>query len=263
MEDKILYNTIGTEYNSTRQADPYLTEKLFGLLSPRSNGLYLDIGSGTGNYTVALANRGIGFYGVEPSEKMLEIARSRDRRIKWLTGYAEQIPVKNNLFDGAIATLTVHHWTDIKKAFAEIYRVLKEGARIVIFTSTPEQMRGFWLNHYFPKMLQDSILQIPSLEIIKNAATGAGFKITGTEKYFIQDNLKDLFLYSGKNKPEFYLDEQVRKGISSFSALGNVAEVEQGLSELKNDIDSCKFDAIRAKFENEMGDYLFITAQKC
>jgi hypothetical protein len=141
--------------------------------------------------------------------------------------------------------------------------VLKQGGKLVIFTAAPEQMKGYWLNHYFPKMLQDSILQMPSMDTIKEAAADAGFKIMRTEKYFIQDDLKDLFLYAGKNRPGFYLDEQVRKGISSFSALANADEVKQGLLALKNDIETGKFDEINAKFENEMGDYLFITAQKC
>ena len=263
MDNKVLYDTIGTRYNSTRRADPYITKKIFQFLAPRSNGLYLDIGCGTGNYTIVLANKGINFYGVEPSAKMLDIARSRDRRISWLTGNAEKLPTNDNLFDGVIATLTIHHWNDLKKAFREIHRVLKHGGKLVIFTATPEQMKGYWLNYYFPKMLEDSILQMPSLDMIKNAATDAGFAVTGTEKYFIQDNLQDLFLYAGKNKPRFYLDEQVRRGISSFSALANDDEVEHGLSILNNDIDSCKFDEIKAKFANDSGDYLFITAQKC
>ena len=48
----IKYNKIGTNYNQTRRADPFLTECLFKHLNPKTKGLYLDIGCGTGNYTV-------------------------------------------------------------------------------------------------------------------------------------------------------------------------------------------------------------------
>jgi SAM-dependent methyltransferase len=262
-DNKVLYDTIGSGYNTTRQADPYITDKLFQLLLPQTNGTYLDIGCGTGNYTIALANKGGNFYGIEPSEKMLDIARPRNTRVNWLLGRSEEISVNDEFFDGAIATLTVHHWTDIKKAFTEIYRVLKEGGKIVFFTATPEQMKGYWLTHYFPKMLNDSIVQMPSFEIIKDAATNAGFEIIGTEKYFISDDLKDLFLYAGKNKPELYLDAEIRKGISSFAALANAEEVEEGLSKLKNDMELGRFEDIKAKFNNDKGDYLFLIAQKC
>jgi ubiquinone/menaquinone biosynthesis C-methylase UbiE len=259
----VLYDIIGTGYNSTRQADPYIADKLFQFLSPRSDGLYLDIGCGTGNYTVALANKGLSFYGVEPSDKMLEIARSQDGRIKWFNGKAESLPADDTMFDGVIATLTIHHWTDLEKAFYEIYRVLKQDGKLVIFTATTEQMEGYWLNHYFPKMLDDSMIQMPSFNNIKEAITEAGLAITSTEKYFIRDDQKDLFLYAGKNKPKLYLDAEVRKGISSFSALANAGEVEQGLSKLKSDLETGRFEAVKEQFENDLGDYLFIIAQKC
>ena len=263
MSDNALYDIIGLGYNSTRQADPLLTEKLHQFLEPASDGLFLDLGCGTGNYTIALANKGLDFYGVEPSEGMLEIARSRNNKIQWRNGTAELIPVDDDLFDGAIATLTIHHWTDLEKALKEIYRVLKKDRKIVFFTATPEQMKGYWLNYYFPVMLERSILQMPSLDIIKYVAKAAGFKVAGTEKYFIQDDLKDLFLYSGKNKPGLYFNKDVRGGISSFSALANKEEVNAGLAMLYKDIELNNFEMVKTKFNNDLGDYLFITLHKC
>jgi hypothetical protein len=123
-------------------------------------------------------------------------------------------------------------------------------------------MQGYWLNHYFPKMLEDSIVQMPSLEVIQDALSDAGLVITGTKNYLIPDDQQDLFLYAGKNRPQLYLDAKVRKGISSFSALANADEVEQGLSRLKNDIEAGKFAAVKESFANDLGDYLFIIAQK-
>jgi ubiquinone/menaquinone biosynthesis C-methylase UbiE len=261
--NKILYDQISHTYNVTRQADPYIAEKIYEFLSPQPAGLYLDIGCGTGNYTVALADKGLNFYGVEPSEKMLKIAAERNSRVRFFLGRAEQIPFTDELFDGAIATLTIHHWTNLRKAFAEIYRVLKHGARLVFFTATPTQMRGYWLNHYFPQMLADSIIQMPDFNTVNAAAIAAGFTVTGTENYFIKDDLKDLFLYSGKNRPEIYMDAGVRRGISSFSALSNAEEVKPGLEKLQNDLHQQHFDEIKAKFKNDFGDYLFICLQKC
>ena len=258
----VLYDDIGNGYNTTRQADPYIARKIFQLLSHEIEGLYLDVGCGTGNYTIALANEGLDFYGVEPSEEMLKIARSKNNRVKWLQGRSEQIPANDELFNGVIATLTIHHWADLGKAFGEIYRVLKPNGKMVLYTALPEQMRGYWLNHYFPVMLEESILQMPSFDNIKDAAINTGLKVTATEKYFISDNLKDLFLYSGKNKPELYLDGEVRKGISSFSALANAGEVQSGLSKLAEDIESGRFEDIKAEFDNGLGDYLFIVLQK-
>jgi len=262
-EFEAVYDKIGVGYNATRQADAYLTDRLYRLLIPKPGGIYVDIGCGTGNYTMALAEKGIDFCGVEPSEKMLEEARLRNGDINWLKGTAENLPLDSGVFDGGIATLTIHHWPDLPKAFREIYRVLKPGAKLVIFTATPEQMQGYWLNHYFPKMLADSIVQMPSFETVKAAATEAGFVVAGTEKYFIQNDLQDHFLYAGKNRPALYFDEAVRAGISSFSALANVEEVRNGLERLHHDMESGWFEQVKSGYENDLGDYLFITLEKC
>jgi ubiquinone/menaquinone biosynthesis C-methylase UbiE len=261
-DHQILYDNIGLGYNSTRQADPFIAEKLFQFLAPPNGRLYIDIGCGTGNYTIALANKGLNFYGIEPSAKMLGIARLKHDKINWLLARAEEIPLNDNLFEGAIATLTIHHWSDVKKALKEIHRILKTDGKFVLFTATPEQMKGYWLNHYFPRMLNDSILQMPSFDTVNDALAQAGFVVTRTEKYFIQDDLQDHFLYVGKNRPGLYFEESIRKGISSFSALANAEEVQKGLSELDNDIKRDRFKTIKQKYDNDLGDYLFIVAEK-
>lgn len=259
---KPIYDIIGTTYNTTRQADPYIAGRLLHFLNPHPSGLYLDIGCGTGNYTIALANKGLSFTGVEPSEEMLTEARKRSEKITWLHGNAEQIPAKDNYFDGVIATLTIHHWDNLLKSFKELARVIKPGGGVVIFTADPKQMEGYWLNHYFPQMLMSAIAQMPAFEIIENKLAGAGFEIVTTEKYFVQRDLQDAFLYAGKNKPQIYLDEAVRKGISSFAALANAEEVRTGLSKLQMDLEDNKFISIKDSYRSDLGDYSFIVAEK-
>lgn len=258
----ILYESIGKGYNSTRKADPYLTNRLLYHLNPKSDGRYLDIGCGTGNYTIALAEKGVNILGVEPSEKMLLEAKNRNRRIEWLKGSAEKIPCENDFFNGIIATLTLHHWTDLQKSFVELNRVLANNGKIVIFTSTPEQMKGYWLNHYFPKMLQSSMEQMPSILDIQTTIPHTELEITSYEKYFVQDDLQDCFLYVGKNNPLRYFDENIRKGISSFASLANLDEVHRGLLNLKKDIDNQSFLTIKSRYGNDLGDYVFVTMVK-
>jgi ubiquinone/menaquinone biosynthesis C-methylase UbiE len=258
----ILYNSIGTGYNIKRCADAYLAERFYQLLCVSPNGLYLDIGCGTGNYTIALQEKGLKIMGVDPSEKMLQQAMQRSSNVSWVAGAAEKLPLEDKLFDGIMGMLTIHHWTDLHSAFTELSRVLKGNGKIVLFTSTPEQMEGYWLNHYFPLMMKESLLQMPSLEKIRSAATAAGLEIADTEKYFIKDKLQDHFLYVGKNKPELYFDETIRNGISSFAAIAHVKEVNTGLQTLRNDIDKCVFPKIGQQYENDMGDYIFVILQK-
>lgn len=260
MEPK--YNRIGIGYNTTRKADPYLSKRLIEHLAPKPKGLYLDIGCGTGNYTQVLHENGLEVIAIDPFETMLEKARSRNDLIDWRKGMAEQIDLANSAVDGIIATLTIHHWSDLNAAFSELSRVLRQGGKLVIFTSTPEQMEGYWLNHYFPKMLRESTVQMPGLEKVEEAMNRSGLTITATEKYFVKPDLQDKFLQCGKYDPEMYFDENIRRGISTFSAIAHETEVEQGLEELRSDIDSGKVKEVMNSFENDLGDYLYIIGKK-
>jgi ubiquinone/menaquinone biosynthesis C-methylase UbiE len=78
------YDTIGKDYNLTRQADNYITERLYYHLNPETGKIYLDIGCGTGNYTHALNKKGVQFIGIDPSEKMLDKAKLQNQNITWL-----------------------------------------------------------------------------------------------------------------------------------------------------------------------------------
>lgn len=256
------YDRIGKNYNLTRKADPYLAKRLHHFLRTQPTEKYLDIGCGTGNYTVALHDIGIRFIGVDPSMQMLQKAKANNPNIQWVQAKAEDLPFENESFDGAMVTLTIHHWSDLGNAFDEIARVLRPKGRLVIFTSTPHQMKGYWLNHYFPNMLNDSMVQMPSLERVGESLTKAGFAIAVLEKYFIREGHEDLFLYAGKHEPALYLDERVRQGISSFSSLANREEVANGLRYLKEDIASGFIREIIKEYENEEGDYIFLVAVK-
>lgn len=257
----IVYDSIGIGYNTTRCADPYLSERVYQLLNPESGKLYLDIGCGTGNYTIALARRGVSLWGIDPSEKMLNEAKSKNTDVLWQIGSAENLSLQDDYFDGAIATLTIHHWNDLNTSFKEMNRVLKTGSRFLIFHSTPEQMNGYWLNHYFPNTIAEATRKMATLATVDSALKSAGFKITYTENYFVQDDLQDLFLYSCKNKPHLCFDNKIRNGISTFALTSNREEVENGLRKLKADINNNTFKSIKNKFENDFGDYIFILAE--
>ena len=257
-----LYDTIGKTYNSTRAADPYLAGRVHALLQPASAGTYLDIGCGTGNYTRALHAMGTRFIGMDPSDTMLIRARELSTSIEWKQGTAENTQLNNTSVDGITAFLTIHHWKNITDGFREMHRVMKGDGNFVLFTSTPEQMKTYWLNHYFPNMMNTSMAIMPTIEGIHRAFSHTGWTITATEPYDVKPDLQDLFLQSGKYQPERYFDETFRKGISSFSAFSHAEEVKKGLELLRSDIDSGKFEAVRKSHVCEVGEYLFVVARK-
>lgn len=256
------YDTIGIGYNTTRKADPYILSRLLLHLNPNPKGTYLDIGCGTGNYTSKLAEKGLQCIGIDPSIAMLTKAKLKNTSVDWKLGKVEKIDLPSASIDGIIASLTLHHWSDLNQGFSELSRVLKPKSNMVIFTATPDQMKGYWLYHYFPKMLEDSMKQMPSLDRIEKTLLTTGMHIKNMEPYEIKPDLQDLFLYSGKHDPKRYFDPKIRHGISSFSSIAHAEEVKKGLQHLENDINSGQIQSIIEAYQNPTGDYLFMTIRK-
>lgn len=257
-----LYNTIGVNYDATRKADPYITQRLLHLLQPRPEGRYLDIACGTGNYTVALRSAGLNMEGMDPSSIMLERAREKDRRFPWLQGYAEDIPAADGVYDGVMCTLAIHHFQDLDAAFAQVARVMR-GGRFVIFTCTHAQIRGYWLNHYFPKCIERMYDYMPDLPRVEQALNRAGLRIVETEPYFVDDQLQDCFLYCHKNRPERYLNMEFLQGMSVFSAKAKPQELQEGIARLRADIESGEIYRVLQRYSScPQGDYLFVVAEQ-
>jgi len=257
----VKYDRLGTHYNQTRRADPFIAKRLYQLLSANPEGQYLEIGCGTGNYTHALANNGLNMMGIDPSVKMLETAKSISSEIDWKIGSAEKTDLPDDSVDGIVCVLTMHHWTDLNDAFRELSRILKTNGRVVIFTTNREQNKGYWLNHYFPKMMEKSILQLPAIKDMEEAMRDAGLRICHAETYAVKDDLEDHFLYCGKNRPMLYFNEEIRSGISSFADLANIDEVDAGLKRLEADIKSDEITNVMKSYSHAWGDYLFLVAR--
>jgi ubiquinone/menaquinone biosynthesis C-methylase UbiE len=258
------YDTIGEGYDRTRTADPFITDRLAHHLALRADGEYLDVACGSGNYTGALAGRGGRWVGVDHSRHMLELARRKDGEVAWQAGDVEALPLEDGRFHGACISLAIHHFASLPRALAEVRRVLAPGARLVIFTSTAEQMAGYWLREYWPVAVRRSIEQMPTMAAIEAALAAAGLELVGTEPYFVRPDLEDGFLYQGKHRPARYLDPEVRRGASTFASLADADEIRDGCERLQEDLRSGRIEEVRAAYEHVVtqppGDYLFVVA---
>jgi SAM-dependent methyltransferase len=255
-----LYDTIGIGYDGTRRADPGIADTLANLLRLGRDAPYVDVACGTGNYTVALAARGGRWVGIDRSPLMLAGARTKTASVRWCLADATALPLRQGSARGALCTLALHHFTDLRSVFREVRRVVDAGP-FVIFTAIPEQMRGYWLNAYFPRALARAIDQMPSLDAVQGALAAAGFRRVGTRPYEVAPDLVDLFMYSGKHRPELYLSPAVRKGISTFASVADPSEVRDGCARLQADIESGAIASVRAAYAHERGDYLFVVAE--
>ena len=256
------YDEIGVGYDDTRKADPYIASRIIHHLDVRDQGPYLDVACGTGNYTIEIAAKtNASFEGIDQSEHMIDIARSKDSSISWSVCDAESLPFEDGRFSGATCILAIHHFNDLERAMSEVYRVLSRG-RLVIFTAGRKQMEGYWLNEYFPEMMRASTAYMPDIEEVSHALRAAGFEDIVMETYEVKPDLQDWFLYCGKHRPEMYLDPNIRKGASGFALFANRDEVERGLERLSSDIESGRITEVIESYRNDDGDYLFISTEK-
>ena len=97
---KVDYDSLAREYAQHRQVQPEVLKNLIQTGELNSASQVLDVGCGTGNYTIAL-EKAIGClcWGVEPSEQMLARASERTQSVRFKMGRAEQLdyPPLNSL----------------------------------------------------------------------------------------------------------------------------------------------------------------------
>ena len=256
----VLYDSIGASYLTSRRADPGIVATLADLLALDPAARYLDLACGTGNYTTVLAALGGTWCGTDISDVMLGRARAAAPSVSWHKAAASKLPFPDRTFDGALCTLAIHHFDELLGPFREVRRTLKSGP-FVLFTGLAEQMRRYWLCHYFPLMMARSIEQMPTRDAIEDALAKAGFCRPDCVPYFVGWDLVDLFLYAGKHRPHLHLQPEVRANMSSFARLCDREELVGGLEALAADLESGDFASVHGAYSSAEGDYAFFIAR--
>jgi len=103
----------------------------FCQLKPKAK--LLDIGCGIGNSIAYLEkNYDVDVIGIDPSEKLLNIARNNHPKLEFIKASAENLPFKSEEFHMVLTECSLSLVEDIKKGLKEITRVLKEDGYLII-----------------------------------------------------------------------------------------------------------------------------------
>ena len=104
----------------------------------------LDVASGVGQDSVALAREGAKVVGAEPSARMTAMAKafeavhfSPDEEAgqsapEWVSGWADSLPFADESFDAAFCKGALDHFDDPEAAIAEMARVTRRDGRVVL-----------------------------------------------------------------------------------------------------------------------------------
>ena len=220
---KSLYDKIGVGYSATRVPDPRIADRILKALGDSAS--IVNVGAGAGSYEP----RDRRVVAVEPSATMVRQRPAGSAPV--VRGTAEGLPLVDGAVDSALAILTVHHWTDPARGFAEMRRVARN--RVVILTWDQEIWESFWLiREYLPCIRDIDRRQAVSIPDIVSALGGA--QVLSVP---IPHDCVDGFHGAFWRRPDAYLDPRVRSGISIY-AVTPPDELDEGLRRLDADIRS-------------------------
>ncbi len=216
-----LYDTIGAAYTVTRRTEPRIAAQVWAALGDART--VLNVGAGAGSYEPS--DRDV--TAVEPSAVMR--AQRPAGAARCVAASAESLPFEDQSFDAAMAFATVHHWQDPIAGLHEMRRVAR---RVVVFTCETTDRnwrRRFWLTRdYLPEITASRV------GLASRLASAIGARM---EPVLIPWDCADGFFEAYWRRPEAYLDERVRRGISMWAKVGPDAE-QRAVRSLRGDLAS-------------------------
>jgi ubiquinone/menaquinone biosynthesis C-methylase UbiE len=178
--DKELYQEYARGRALTEEQMQAWLSAFAALLPERRPLVGLDVGSGTGRFTPALARAFGPVTGVEPAVRMREIAEAQPPHpgVRYLAGSAEQIPVPSGSADYALMFLSWHHVQDKQRAVEELTRVLKPGGRLLMRSNFSDHIppSGWWLE-YFPRGFEVDAAMFQPLHEVIATFTSTGWRV--------------------------------------------------------------------------------------
>jgi hypothetical protein len=221
------YDQIGRTYTATRGEDPRLAEAFWAALGDARS--VLNVGAGAGAYEPG--DREV--LALEPSDVM--IAQRPEGAAPVMRGSAEAIPLRDGSVDAAMAILSDHHWSERRAGIVEMRRVARK--RVVLFNCDPAEFVRYW---FAVEYLQSFLDQVAPAYLEPGAWERELRMLLGeiaVERVPIPHDCADGFFGAYWRRPELFLDETVRNGISVFAQVGPEA-TDQAVSQLRADLDS-------------------------
>lgn len=198
-------DTIAKVLGETLRPGGYdLTEKAIEYcnLSPKNK--ILDLGCGLGaTIGYLLEKHNINAIGIDPSEKLLNMAKERYKLSDFFLGRGENLPFPDEIFDCIFAECTLSLMEDLDSVFKEVYRVLKKDSVFVIsdiYANNPEYVEVL---HNMP--INCSLKGMHDINKLQENLSKKGFIIEYFEdySYFLKSLLAQI-VFSFGNMESFW-----------------------------------------------------------
>lgn len=221
------YGSIGRTYARFRREDPRIAAAIFAALGVARR--ILNVGAGAGSYEPI----GRDVTPVEPSATMR--AQRPPHLATAIDAVAEDLPFPDKTFDAALASVTVHQWSDLARGLSEMRRVTR--GTIVLVVSDPDRLREFWLTRYAPEVVAHEARRFPAIARLVSLLGGD----VDVERVPIPLDCTDGFNEAYYGRPELLLDPNARLACSSWS-FATTDTVSRFENDLRRDLQSGVWD---------------------
>lgn len=221
------YEAHGMGYARQRRTDPRIAAAVHsGLGAART---VLNVGAGAGSYEPD--DRYV--IAVEPSQAMR--AQRPAGRVPAIAAVAENLPFDDAVFDAAMATVTVHQWSDLDQGLSELRRVTR--GPIVILTFDAEALQRFWLADYAPELIAAERRRYPAMTKLARSL-GEGSSVHDVP---VPADCMDGFTEAYFARPECFLEHGVRRAQSAWGFVEPSVQV-RAVARLRDDLASGAWD---------------------
>ncbi len=169
-----IFNNEAADYDSWyttkmgKHVDWVETQCAFGLLQGRKGQKILDLGCGTGNFSIKLAKQDYSVTGIDISTEMLRIARKKSNQealnINFRRMDACNLDFADQSFDGAISMAAFEFIKDPARAMDEMFRVVKVGGFVLLGTINKDSKWGEFYRS--EKIRQNSVYHYANFKTI-------------------------------------------------------------------------------------------------
>ena len=172
---------------------------------PAATGRVLEIGIGSGLNLPLYSPSVQHVIGLDPSPRLLEMARGAQRRnlaVDFIEGSAEVIPLEKASIDTVVTTWTLCSIPDADRALREMHRVLKPAGRLLFVEHgrAPDPNVVWWQDRLTPiwKRLGGGC---HLNRAIASLIEGAGFQFERLETGYMRGPKPMAFMYEGSARP--------------------------------------------------------------